>query len=482
MQNSKLSTIIFPRLNDSWQRFIQRINKELEEMATSNRSEWKRMNELKLSIPQIKKAMNESSDNIKEILKYRDAFVMCDKNLSTLFDALEFFDSVNNLDNDAVVTIYNQIVNSPVILTMDEEYSSNVVKNETYRSRVKPLEEIIRGKKFNISLIKELLEKYKFDDKTKKDILFYILTISAVKQDNVKKTSTPRIDRKKEKERLQREKFKELCEEYDNKLDLYKDFLTYCYNLKQSMSITDENTYKGYISYSSSDLKDKYGFNDEELLKIYALALINYKNDIEEYIDSLSDLQMDDIDLANEISFLQVYLEEFDALAKKVSELAIKDEVEEEYPEDNTRVFFAHDPWQRLIVNPKLITINKNGLNAFIRKVNGSSSYKIDGVNANQMLGVDQAEKAIGKNIYILSATNYKLAYIKVKDCVLILGIADANDTKFDSTLNSIVKAGSEAIKRQIGIIESDDFRKDAYVELQKSLVGKLLKDENKTK
>jgi hypothetical protein len=485
MQNSKLSTIIFPRLNDSWQHFIQKVNEELANDISADRNNLKRRNELKYAIPKIKEAKEESKGNIAEILKYRDAFVVADNSLSTLFDAIEFFKNVDNLDNDAVNTLYQQIISSPVILGLGDEYNGILLKQESHKKTIKPLEDLVNGKKFDQELIKKLLDKYNFNDKTKKDVLFYVLVMSTVKQNTVKKTPITRVDRKAEKQRLQREKLKELCELYNEKLETYKDLLAYCYNLREKMSAADKVMYQGYTAYAiDTNLKEEYGFNDDELLKIYALQLIGEKNDLEEYISGLSDIQMDNVDLSSEIAFLQEFLNEFDELVKKVGEFSKDNEqvIEDEENVENTRVFFAHDPWQRLIVNPKLISSNKNGLNAFIRKVNSSSNYKIDGVNANQMLGVDLAEKAIGKTIYIYSATNYKLAYAKVKDSVLVLGIADANDTKFDSTLNSIVRGGCEAIKRQISIIESGDIRKEEYIELQKNLVSELLNEENKTK
>ena len=87
--------------------------------------------------------------------------------------------------------------------------------------------------------------------------------MSTVKQNTVKKTPITRVDRKAEKQRLQREKLKELCELYNEKLEIYKDLLAYCYNLREKMSAADKVMYQGYTAYAiDTNLKEEYGFKN----------------------------------------------------------------------------------------------------------------------------------------------------------------------------------------------------------------------------
>ena len=63
MQNSKLSTIIFPKLNDSWKLFIEKVKEELEKRSTQNMEVTRKASELKNIIPLIDKAKEDNSIN-----------------------------------------------------------------------------------------------------------------------------------------------------------------------------------------------------------------------------------------------------------------------------------------------------------------------------------------------------------------------------------------------------------------------------------
>ena len=471
MQNSKLSTIIVPKLNNSWTLFISKVKEELAKMESSNNERANRIIELKERIPKIKEIIDKSKDNIAIILDYRNVFVNIDITLKSSFDALEFFKSLNNLDNDAAKTLYKKIVESPMVNGLSDEYNSLLLDKDYAKKENKPLEDLVRGKKFDQVLIQKLLDKFELGDEVKKDVLLYSLVSSSVKQSEVKINKEEALARKQEKARLYRDRIKELCEEYKAIKEKYKDLFAICYNIKNNMTPDEFDTYKGYIGNPSEAMK--YGFDSEAILMVYTMALFKIREDIDQYIEGIGDMDMNTDKLSGEISFFQELIREFKNIANTINEL-YQEEIDEEVDEENNKVFFATDPFKRLIVNKEIISSNKNSINAFIRKVNSSNNHVIEGIKAIHMLGVADTEELLGKTIYLLSTTNYKMAYIMVNDCVLVLGIADTSDTKFNNAFNHIIRGGFLAIKDQINMIENGN--KD-YIELQKGFIKELLSE-----
>ncbi len=473
MQNSKLSTIIVPSLSNSWQKFISKVKEELNSVESTNTTVANRINELKDIIPRVKEACEESKDNIEKILKYRDAFVAIDNNLSSCFDALEFFKSQNNLDNDAAKTIYERIVKAPIINELSEEYSGLLIKKDYAKKEIKPLLDLIRGKKYDQDLIKELLNKYNFDEKTKKDVLLYSLVSSSVKQNEVKEVKEEKKLRKKEQAEAYRDKIRELIDRYQNKKNELTDLFNICYGIKKRMTPDTYNMYKGYISNPSEALR--YGFDDDAMLMIYTMSFFKIKEDIEDYIEGISDLEIDNANLSGEVSFFEELINEFGMISEKIKGLY---EEEEEIEDDDTRkVFFALDPFNRLIPSTSLLANNKNSINTFIKKVNSSNNHIIDGINVVHMQGVEEIEELLGKTVYLLSTSNYKMPYIMINDCVLVLAISSSSDTKFNNAFSHIVKGGLLPIRRQMALIED---RNQDYIDLENDLLKDILSEKEK--
>ena len=239
------------------------------------------------------------------------------------------------------------------------------------------------------------------------------------------------------------------------------------------MSKDAYDMYKGYISNPSEALR--YGFDDEAMLLIYTMSFFKIKEDIDDYIEGISDLSMDNANLSGEVSFFEELINEFGMIAEKIKGLY---EEEEEIEDDETRkVFFALDPFNRLIPNTSIIANNKNSINAFIKKVNNSNNHVIDGVNVVHMQGVEEIEELLGKTIYLLSTTNYKMPYIMINDCVLVLAISTSTNTKFNNAFTHIVKGGLLPIRRQMGLIED---RNQDYIDLENDLLKDLLSEKEK--
>ena len=133
----------------------------------------------------------------------------------------------------------------------------------------------------------------------------------------------------------------------------------------------------------------------------------------------------------------------------------------------NINVFFAFNEYRRLILDPELLESNKSSINAFIEKVEDNINNLVDGVNVNPMLGVNDAEDLLGRKIYLIGKRNYKLAYIRVSNSILVLSLGDSSDTKFDSNINRIVREYFGVIKKQIEKIEQKD---EEYFEMQRNV------------
>ena len=220
MQNSNLSSKIFPIIKDAWSIFIKRVEKDYQSMLSTYKNDNQRTKDLVHLTNRLKEAIEKSKDNIEEILNYRDLFIYVDKSLESSFDALNYFKEQKNMDNSAVRHIYEKIITSPKVIAINSEYSRLSIQVSFDNERIKRLSDLIHGSKIDFNLIRELLNKYKFDDITKKNILFYPIVMLSVKQNDMKKASPE--EKKIAKQTFYRERFNELFNTYHQKKESLK--------------------------------------------------------------------------------------------------------------------------------------------------------------------------------------------------------------------------------------------------------------------
>lgn len=477
MQNSNLSSKIFPIIKDDWSNFIKKVEDELQQLMDTYTTNKRRLKDLERLITKLKEISNISKDNVIEILNYKELFMYIDNSLESSFNALKFFIDQDNLDNVAVKEIYERIVASPKIIKINSEYNSLLIKIGFDKERIKRFNELIRGSKVDFTLIKELLNKYKLDDKTKKNILFYPTLMMAIRQTDVKDNKAVITENKEEKAKFYQNRFNELVNEYQNKKTELKDLLIHAFNIRKNMSKSEIDMYSSYAN--NIDELNSYDFNDEIKTKIFVLAFFKIKKDIESYIDGISDLQMEEIDLDSEIVFFHEMIEEFNHIANLLNEIIKVDEQNEEVTNNN--VYFALDAFNRLIINKDLLVDkNKSSIKALFQKADSINNARIEGVKTNPVLGVEDEEKLIGKTISMITTSRMKLAYIVVNKNILIITGVDNSNERFDRLVKLAVNKNLFAIKNQIALIESEDVN---YIELQNQIIDGILgeKEENKT-
>lgn len=474
MQNSKLTTKILPSITESWEHFIRLVATELEQLKQTNRKNSSRSKELLNHISKIDDIKRLCETDASKILEHRVFLLYIDPTLENSFDALEFFKEQDNLDNDAVRIIYNKIINSPEIVKLNEKYHNLMMKLNFANDQTKPLEELIRGKKLDQNLIIELLDKYNLDDKTKKDVLLYAMVKSAVKQDEVKNNKETTATLREEKAKLYREKIKELCEIY-RKIDAGNNSLYDKLFAKiQNMSSEEKAICKAY-SGKPSEAKQS-GFDDIVMLKVYITALFRLREEIEEYIDSLAEVQMEKTNLKDDIDFLKEEIDEYDNILTEINNL-MKDEKQVEDDEEDINVFFAVDAFRRPLIDTDLLENNHKSINAFIEKARYINNNLIEGINVTSMLGVQEAEELLSRNVYLVSSSNYKLAYIVVNNSIFVIGMAERTDEKFDRSFVRLVKDNRSTLRNQIVYIKEKD--KD-YIDLQRYIRERYLEKEEK--
>lgn len=451
MQNSNLSSII-PNLNDSWQIFIQKVQEEISSIKTANHNDANRFKELEGYIAKLGEIKKICEKNPAEILNHRLFLLHIDNSLSKKnhFEALSYLKDNGNLDNDSVKMIYDEIMRSPGVVSLNEKYNNLELKLDFAKDQIKPLEDLVSGKKYDQVLIQNLLDKYDFNDEIKKNILFYSIVMMAIKQDEIN-NSLDDENKKEDKAKLYHDKIIELCNEYQNKKDDYKDLFAKCYSIIQKMDHDEIFMYKEYIDNPREAIKQ--GFNE---VNIYVMSLLKMRKDIEDYIDGISDLEMEVHNLIDEIVFFKEMLDKFDKNIEKVSSLL--KEKSENYEEVND-IFFALDPFNRLIMNKSLLINNIDSINSVTKK-------EFDDEN-NSSQELFESEELLKRKVYLLSTDNYKLAYVMVNNCVLVLGIDDNSNTKFNSILNRVVRTNLLAIRKQINLILQMD---DNYIALQNEI------------
>ncbi len=471
MQNSNLSSKIFPNSKESWALFISKVEKDLQNMMVTFNNDKRRIKDLDRIINKMQEIGNLSKDNMAEILNYRDLFMYIDNSLESSFDALKFFKEKDNFDNTAVKTIYERIVNSPKIMRINSEYSSLAIRVQFDKERIKRLGELIRGNKIDYTLIEELVDKYKYDDETKKSILFYPMVMLSIRQNEVKNTKKEE-NKIQEKDKYYQDKFNELFKKYQEMKNNFKELLMKSFIVRENMDHQEVDMYSSFIN--NPDESSEYNFTDDIKYKIYTLSFFKIKKDIENFIDGINDLIMDENDLDDELVFFQEMLTEFNVIANKLSSLNKKEQ--ENNNEIDNNVYLALDAFNRLIVKDELLMEkNRSKLKALLQKVNNVNDSKIDGVKMNHVLGVDDEEKMLNRNISMLTTGKIRIAYVMVGKSVLIIGGTDNPNDKFDRLIKLSVNKNIIPIKRQISLIEENNLD---YIDLQNKILKAIMGEE----
>lgn len=472
MQNSNLSKLL-PVLKRDWALFIETIEKDIEDMITSLNKDLRRAKELNRIINKIDDVIKSCDNNIINILDYRELFLYVDNSLESSFAALMFFKEKNNFDNSAVYQIYKNIINSPKIVRMQDEYQHLAIKIKFMKERVKNIQNLLKGNNIDIDLVTDLIKKYEFDEKTQKNIWLYIITSMGVKQKEVKEEEV--IEEKEEtpSQEVFQEEFRTLVKNYQNKKEELKDILIKCFSIRQKMSKEDYLTYCGYINDSDELLREN--FKEEELIKIYTISFFRTKKDIEDLIDGIEDYSFEDINaFKEEIAFINEEILELDRVARNLRELVKEEKNTEEQDEYN--VFFLVDGMSRLVIPEDLINENRRNIMALLRKSANMDNANIEGVKTNRMLGVSDTERLIGKNLSMITTSKIILSYITVgKNILVITGTKVTDDTIKNDTISAINR-NYMGIKRQIAYIEDSDLD---YLDLQNNIIKNIIEEES---
>ena len=472
MQESNLSSKIVPNLRDGWSFFVAKVEKNLSELIGQFNKDKQRIRDLERVINKINEITNASKDDLTNILKYRELFMYVDNSLESSFDALDFFREQNNFDNNAVKSIYNRIINSPEIIKLTSEYHSLSIKIEFDKERIKRLSSLVNGSKVDYTLITELVKKYKIDNNKKKDILLYPVVMLSIKQKEISDNKTKEMPNVKEKFL---ERFKTICNDYYARKEDFNDLLFHCYSIREKMDYQELNTFNSFIN-NPSEI-EKYNPKKDTIIKVYTLAFFKIKKDIEKLIDSISDMDNDEYN-DDDLIFLEEVINEFSQIGNKLNSLdnAILDENNNK----NNNVFFLLDAFNRLIINDDIIKEqNISNLKALIEKLANISNAKIEGVKTYHMLGVDDLEKILGKNISMLTTSKMRLAYVTVGKSILIIQGSDTTSNRFDKDVKIAITRNIVPIRKQIELIQDNDID---YIELQNKILSSILEHGEKEK
>lgn len=465
MQNSKLTNIIIPNLAESWKLFIQKVTDELRQLKTDHSRENNRCKELSIHIPKLAEMKRKCNDNIKEIYNYRIFLSYVDDSLElkNFLNGLDYLKEHDNMDNDAVKSLYNSIINYPRIVSLNEEYDRLLLKTKLNKDQIKTYENLINEEVINISLITELLDKYDLPDNIKKNVLTYALAMSSKKE----YTSDKEVSSNKTNA-----KFGELLKIYEEINKNNQELIARClYNYKNINESQRESYEKIASKWEEISSKD---FNKGELLKIYMVAFVKTKQSIESLTESVKDLRMDDISLNKEVNYFKILIKKYNKLIEIITSLTITNE---EIIDDEDRVFFAHNTFNILLIDKEILRKNIDSFEKYINEVNNSSNRLDDDVETYRMLGVDEVEDLLDKRINVLKTLDYKLAYVMVDDNVLVISIADISDFNFERGFVRLVKTNANTLKKQIKYIETKD---KEYLKLQSELKEDLLNQRKK--
>ena len=275
-------------------------------------------------------------------------------------------------------------------------------------------------------------------------------------------------------QKIYQERFNKLCQYYHNIKETFNLLLVKCYTIREKMSHIELNTYYPFINNPSE--MNAYNFNDETKFKIYTLSLFKIKKDIEKLIDSISELSIDD-NSEDELDLLGEMIDEFETLCNMLNNYQIGDEIDNSV---DAKVFFALDAFNHLIVNEDIVEVkNRSSLKALFEKIENNNNRGIEGVKTNHMLGVEDAERILGKNISMLATSKMRLAYVVVDKNILIIEGTTNNSVRFDKLVRLAISRNIVAIKGQIEAIHNNDAD---YFELENNIIKQIMGEEIKQK
>ena len=452
MQETNLSSKIIPSLREDWQVFIEKVQNDYKKLINQLTRDKQRIRDLERVINKINEITNASKDNVTNILKYRDLFMYVDKKLASSFDALEFFQKQDNLDNVAVKAIYNRIINSLEIIKLTSEYNSLTIKVEFNKERIKKLSGLINGNKIDYPLINELMHKYNFDENRKKSILLYPVIMLSTKAREDKKLPSNQKD-------IFKERFKELCQEYYHKKEEFNDLLVNSFYMKEKMSVQELDTYTSFIK--KLDDMNKYELNDEEKYKVYILSFFKLKKNIEKVIDGISDL-LEDEDVEDDLLCLEELINDFSETGNIIKAFTHN---KKEDVIDNKGVYYALDAFNRLIIGKDILEINGSVYENILES----------NIRPYHMPGVSDLETVIKKSIMVFNANDVNTVFIQVNNSILIIYASKVSSDNFERNVRQIMARNIVPIKKQIELIINNDID---YIELEKEVLG----DNRKTK
>ena len=451
MQNSNLSKL-FPRISSDWSLFLNDVSSIMEHMIDTYNIDKRRIKDLDRIINKISEINNFSKDNVESILKYKELFMYIDNSLESSFLALDFFARQNNMDNEAVKTIYERIIYSPKIMELTSEYNSLTIKVQFDKDRIKKLQGLLRGTNIDYHLIKELIDKAGYDDVVKKNIMFYPTILLSIKQkDNIDINNV-----KVKKENNIYNKVSSIYQDIKNFKTKNKDIIIKCFQIREKMNLQEIDKYRSYIN----DLNSINEFDDDKKVKIYAVAFLTLKNSIENLALGISDLAIEEIEIDDELVNFKEMLNQLSKISDSIRN------IKSNRCKEN-KVFFALDAFNRLIINDDILS--ENDLLLICKKCFASDIL----INNNQILQDD---------VYYYNTTISKYAYLKVDDNILILTGENIHydDDRFYRLAENTIKKNALPIKKQIQLIKNNSLE---YIELENQIIDYIMnKKTNKKK
>ena len=461
MQNSKLSKKILPELSKSWRLFIQKVESELRSLKATNTKNSNRVKELEIHLQKLEEMKKVCSADVRKIYNYRAFLSYFNTGLKRYLDGLDLLEERDNLDNDAVGQLYNDIINNPVIVSLNKEYNKLLPGIKTDESLIKQYEELVNGEKLDQKLIQKLLDKFELDEKIKKDILLYSFVISVAKD---------KTESKEDKIAKTINKAEELIKLYNDKTNEYQDLLFKCYDIYKQMS---EEEIVAYDSLATNlDQLSLDAFNNLTLLKIYVMAIFKIKSKIDGLIETMKDLMMDKVSLNKENKCLEELINRYIGIMSEIDKLMLK------YVENYDKDFFlALNVFKMPFAGERILLNNRELFEKYIPMICDNSILLDLDVEIKSMDDVDTIEDYWGKRIYLLKTIDFKLPYVMVGNKVLVLGMASINDSDYDDEFVYKMKRNIKCILDQIKCIEENDKN---YLGIQMELINSIFGSKEK--
>ena len=471
-------------VQQNWNKFISLLKKDLKDL-------YKRQRELNVLIKKystLKDILEKSKDNIDIIFNCKNIILSIDPSLKRTFEVLEAFKNMTNLNNAVAIRTYNEILHSTDINNAIDLLDQLENNKEVLDREIEKVQDIIQGAAYDKETILRYCDELGIGIEEQTTILMYPIIKSARKlvpsyrkRDKVgdsNKSSDDVPTESKEPEQIDtvvhdtinldktseandKEQFEKLKDEYESIKSENNQLFSKYYEILNSMKPDEKDSYKVYSTLpldALSNILFEHEY-DEAMAKVIAIKLFDKKEEIENFLKSLSD--EGNINYKDAAELLKMPLDEFKPIVDRLKALDKKIETSKKGEEITTpsRVYFLTDD-NNIPLIPELFRDGEyhGSLLNVIKKAQEGFVQSKRGCDVRELKPSAFLKREYGRTVFMLTSNGIAVSYVKLNStngAIAIITASLLRPNTIGEDTKRIIKDYKELILSQLEELEN---------------------------